>query len=303
MIRLQTRTQDGAGTSVAGAPGRSPAVTTLPRFVLLPGLDGSSELARRFVDARPGGTTVDAASLPREPLASYSELAERLLPSLPHEPFVLIGNSFSGPLALRLASVARPLAVVLCATFVRPPVPERPFLDGPLSFLTRVRPPAPAASVFLTGGDIELACQVVQAVRCLPRDVLAARARMVLEVDAIRDLSSYAGPLLYLRATEDLVVVRDQLSSLRRARADLVWHDVEAPHLILQTQPRQCWRHVVDFTKSLPEAAHGINPQPAPRGSENETSRSARRRSSHTKNRFRFSMVQGNICSRGTSCE
>jgi len=214
-------------------------------IVLLPGLDGSSELSRRFLDVKPAGSDVMALALPHEPFDSYAELAERLLPSLPSGPALLIGNSFSGPLALRLANLVPAAGLVLCTTFVTAPVPR--VFARPLSLLAGVSPSALGASILLTDGDIELAEDLALAVARVPRHVVASRIRLVMNADATGDLARCTCPLLYLRATNDLLISERQLALIREIRPDVESRDLDAGHLVLQALPRSAWAHIDDF--------------------------------------------------------
>jgi pimeloyl-[acyl-carrier protein] methyl ester esterase len=212
----------------------------------LPGLDGSAALAQRFLMVKPAGARVLALSLPREPCASYGALAQTLAPQLPDGPLVLIGNSFSGPLALALARLRPPLGLILAATFVSPPAPRwlgRP----PWSLFSKLRPSALGASLLLTGGDIELAEQVTLAVGWLSPAVIESRVRLVLEADATDDLAACPCPLLYLRASRDAVIPDAEPERIRRVRPDIEVQLLEAPHLVLQASPRWSWHHIGRF--------------------------------------------------------
>lgn len=113
---------------------------TLP-LLLLPGLDGTGRLYDEFSAALPSQIDLRPLSYPADEALGYDELAERVRSELPTEPWVLIGESFSGPLALKLAA-ERPaglMGLVLVATFGRRPLPIPAWLVPTLAF--RVTPP------------------------------------------------------------------------------------------------------------------------------------------------------------------
>src|SRR5438874_1223572 len=116
---------------------------------------------------------------------------------------VLVAESFSGPLALRLAS-ARPSrikAVVLCASFVCLPAPRwLRHLVGPLLF--RLPMPAPAVRRFMTGRSASdsLVREVRNSIRRVRPHVLAQRMREILDVDCADALRQCPAPVLYLAA-------------------------------------------------------------------------------------------------------
>jgi len=99
-------------------------------LVLLPGLDGTGKLLTTFVQAlaqvlcAPWETQVIA--YPKDEPLGYDELERRVRGALPDDrPFVLLAESFSGPIAIRIAaSPARAMrGVILCGTFARNPYP------------------------------------------------------------------------------------------------------------------------------------------------------------------------------------
>src|SRR5688572_6495247 len=89
--------------------------------VLLPGMDGSGSLFDDFIAAL-GTRTITIAYPPDRPL-NYEQLERFVESSLPGEPYILLGESFSGPIAIRLASRCLPnlQAVVLVCTFATLP--------------------------------------------------------------------------------------------------------------------------------------------------------------------------------------
>lgn len=217
-------------------------------YVLLPGLDGTGALFRRFLAFSPLGANVTCVAFPRDRVLSYDELSELVVEALPTGPFVLVGESFSGPLALRVARRRRPLGVALCAAMVRAPTPHR-LAAAPLSFFLGASPPVSLVKVFLTGGDGELAVELVNAVSTVEREVVASRIRMVLTADAIPDAVACSCPLAYLRATRDFVVGSGQAEAMRKARNDVIVADIDGPHLLLQKAPEACWSRIRAFAE------------------------------------------------------
>src|SRR5688500_4590733 len=97
---------------------------TQPALILLPGLDGTGNLFEKFAACAPSDWPLRTLQLPSERPRASLELAGSLLAQLPKASGALIAASFSGPLAILLANrCSRVRAVVLCATFVRRPLP------------------------------------------------------------------------------------------------------------------------------------------------------------------------------------
>jgi pimeloyl-ACP methyl ester carboxylesterase len=214
--------------------------------ILLPGLDGTGVLSERFVAVAPSEWSVRALPLPADRPRGYLELADYLLPLLPSGRFALIAQSFSGPLAILLAN-RRPnvCAVVLCATFVQPPLPR--LLAAVPRLLKWARPPSLALRAFMSGGDARLANAVLGGIHEIPGDVLAARIAAALSVDVRQELEKLAQPLLCLRATRDRLISERSTRIIRALKPSAELASVDGPHLILQASPAESWRQIEPF--------------------------------------------------------
>jgi pimeloyl-[acyl-carrier protein] methyl ester esterase len=210
-------------------------------LVLLPGLDGSGVFFRPLVRRLPRGWDAVVASYPARDELGYDELMPRARALLPTDrPFVLLGESFSGPLSIRLAAEAPPglQALVLCATFARCPVRGRPSwlarLSRPLLFqpfralsILRGRVGAGSGSVDLTRRAL---AEVTPA-------VLARRLRAVLQVDVSAELRACPAPILYLQGTRDRVVGAHNARYVQAVRPDAKIERIPSSHMVLQRNP------------------------------------------------------------------
>ena len=97
-----------------------------PMLVVLPGMDGAARLLGEFAAAMQPIADVQLIDLPNDRVLGYNELVDRIREQLPeNRPFFLLGYSFSGPIAIRLAA-ERPnglVGLILCCTFARTPRP------------------------------------------------------------------------------------------------------------------------------------------------------------------------------------
>ena len=92
---------------------------------MLPGLDGTGALLEDFAAALAGHFDVEVIAYPHDELLGYSQLCGLVRMRLPQQDYVLIAESFSGPVGLALAA-ERPAglkALVLCASFARIDLP------------------------------------------------------------------------------------------------------------------------------------------------------------------------------------
>ena len=84
----------------------------LPELVLMPGLDGSGALFAGLLRAAPQELSLSVLRYPDEGRQDYPALQAYLAPELAarRRPYVLVAESFSGPLALRIGADHPPRA-------------------------------------------------------------------------------------------------------------------------------------------------------------------------------------------------
>jgi pimeloyl-[acyl-carrier protein] methyl ester esterase len=126
------------------------------RLVLLPGLDGTGELFAGFLRVLPTSLDTTVVSYPTNIFLPYSELLQLVRDAVPKaEPFVLLAESFSTPLALKYAATSPPnlAAVVICAGFARSPIMGwSGFVKAVAKpWFFKLRPPQSVLEYFLVG--------------------------------------------------------------------------------------------------------------------------------------------------------
>ena len=186
-----------------------------PLLVLLPGMDGTARLFQRFDAALRVQTAIatQAIAYPAAPL-DYAALEAFVRERLPrNRPFVVLAESFSGPLGAALRADPPPgmRALILCCSFVRNP---RPLL-APLRHLLGLVPfgalPGFALRQVLLApcSTPPLQTELAAALAQVPPSVLRQRLRAVLEIrekDASPSFARGSLPVLYLRARHDRLV-------------------------------------------------------------------------------------------------
>jgi len=223
---------------------------------MLPGLDGTGELFRPLLDVMPRDLRTRVVAYPTQRALSYADLLGVIEAQLRDErDAVLVAESFSGPLALWYAAAHadRVRAVILCASFVRPPLPRwlRRFC---VPVLFRVPPTGMAIRRLMVGGDATepLVRAVKEAIKQVSPGVMAGRLREIMGVDAVAALRDCRAPLLYLAATNDALVGRRGVDGVRAVRPDVRVRYVEGPHLLLQREPVRAWAEIRQFLNRLP---------------------------------------------------
>jgi pimeloyl-ACP methyl ester carboxylesterase len=221
------------------------------RILLFPGLDGTGRLFERFIAAAPADVSLTSIPLPIDVL-SHDDLVERFLSTIPiDENTILLAESYSGPLAVRLAEQRRPRALVFCNSFVSPP---RSRLLGWFArpVLLRVTLPPFLVRRYLVGRDAddELVREVASTIASVPPAALASRFRSLLEVDEAAIFSRCGVPVLYLRGTHDRVLSDASLRRMEAVRPVAVAR-VAGPHLLLQANPTGAWKAIESFLGGL----------------------------------------------------
>jgi pimeloyl-ACP methyl ester carboxylesterase len=223
------------------------------RWILLPGMDGIGRF-RSFREALGAGVDCRALSYPPDLPLGYDALTERVRESLQEEAdYALIAESFSGPIAIRLAA-ERPAglrALVFAASFCRPPVHgvPRAILQGLGPSLFRIRPPLFLVKHFLlgSGASQRVVDDLYASVDQVSAETFALRLQEILRVNVCSKLAEVSVPLLYLRATRDRMVGESGLEAVRARCPHLELHQIEAPHMVLQTHPAAAVAAIRDF--------------------------------------------------------
>lgn len=235
------------------------AAVRLPRLVLLPGLHGTDHAFAPLLHALPDKILTTVISYPGDQRLSYEDLLSFIRARLPvDEPFVLLGESFSGPLAIRIA-VEKPVGlrgVILAATFVRKPVWWLPGWIGPLlpAWPFRVFPLWVQLRVLTSGrSSPELQRHFRIALSGVKPQVLAHRVAEVLKVDVVREFQRIQIPLLVLAGRYDRTVPGRNLKLLRQLRSDLQVEMIDSDHLVLQTEPQRAAGAIQRFVLSVCE--------------------------------------------------
>jgi pimeloyl-[acyl-carrier protein] methyl ester esterase len=231
------------------------------KLVLLPGLDGTGLLFRPLVEVLPPEIEPTVVRYPDDPTLGYRELMPMVLKSLPCDgAFAILGESFSGPMAIR-AAAARPdglVAVILAATFAQSPHPYIPPWAGSLvpSASLRLFPPFVKFKMLLAGyGTPELRKIMAEALSLVSARTLAHRLRGVIRVDVSSELRACQAPILYLCGDRDYVVPPRNGAAIERLQPSTRRVVFPAPHMVLQTQPVLAAQEISAFLAAAADKA------------------------------------------------
>ncbi|HEX7803904.1 MAG TPA: alpha/beta fold hydrolase [Pseudoxanthomonas sp.] len=220
---------------------------------LLPGLDGTGRLYSRLAADLAADFDVRVIDYPVDDFGGYRALAEKLAPRLPQDrPFLIVAESFAGPLAVLLAAALPPglRGVVIAASFLRNPVAQAGLLSQVLRFLPAwVPPPLPVLEAILMDGwkDAEVKRELEASLRLVKPKVLKARLMAALLVDVRVEFQRIIAPVLYLRANRDRLLQSGVEKEFAMSEAWRV--DVDAPHFVFQAVASQAAGVIRDFLR------------------------------------------------------
>jgi pimeloyl-ACP methyl ester carboxylesterase len=241
-----------------------------PQLVLLPGLDGTGKLFAEFLKALDLRASANVVPYPPDVPLGYDELEPLVRAALPTQgPFVLLGESFSGPLAIRIAANPPPALVglILCVTFASNPYPL-------LAWARRLAPLLPLKSMprwlraplmWGSASPSKAPRQSERAMAGVDTAVIRCRIAALLSVDETAALAKISMPTLVLCATRDRVVSKAASMRIMRGIRHAQRLDVDGPHLLLKTRPQECAAAVLSFIREGQTARPAVA-APAVRG-------------------------------------
>lgn len=226
-----------------------------PTLVLLPGLDGTGKLFANFLKALDLSVKTQVVSYPPDVPLGYDELERLVRATLPsHEPFVLLGESFSGPLAIRIA--ARPpsnlAGLVLCVTFASNPYPNLAWARRFAAFLPLKSLPRWMRAPLMWGSasPSKAPRQSERAMAGVDIPVIRRRIAELLQVDETAALARISLPVMVLCAARDRVVSKAATMRMLRGIPHARPVEVDGPHLLLQTCSQECAAAVLTFIRA-----------------------------------------------------
>jgi pimeloyl-ACP methyl ester carboxylesterase len=228
-------------------------------LVLLPGMDGTGQLFTPFVAALGCEFNVKVVAYPTAAPLGYEELESVARAALPTEgPYVILGESFSGPIAVSLAASGSPglKGLVLCCSFVRNPRPAFSGLRSLVAVLPLALAPVSLLGRLLLGRFSTSALQAALAKSLSQVSPSAIRARLqaVLSVNVSAKLSAVKVPVLYLRASRDSVVPASASALVAKLSPRTRVVELEAPHFLLQAAPAKAAQEVGAFVREVQNA-------------------------------------------------
>ncbi len=221
-------------------------------------MDGTGLLFEPILRLLKESTPPMVVSYPSDRVLGYEQLQSYVVSVLPaKEPYVLIAESYSGPIAARIAATHPPMmrGLVLSATFIRKPRGwlgdwSRLFI-GPYLFRQSWTHFIAEALLKWQGFTKEQIKLVVGALEHVRPEVLAARLKEALDVDAFEDLRRCNVPVLCLYAERDLVLADRCHKLIGKANPRVKLVGLDTPHFLLQAKPAEALYEIQRFVQTL----------------------------------------------------
>ena len=225
-------------------------------LVLLPGMDGTGKLFGPLLQQLPSHITPEIIRYPTSDKLSYQDLTELAREQVPRkQPYLLLGESFSGPIAISLAASAGAhlKGVILSCTFARNP---RQFLSK-FGVLVPSLPihawSMPLLNQLLMGSynDPDISNQLYEAISLVSPEVMRYRLDEVMRVDETQALKSINKPIIYLQGRQDYLVPASAAQTIMQFAKKAEMIAMDAPHLLLQVAAKEAAMHINKFVEKV----------------------------------------------------
>lgn len=228
----------------------------MPTLILLPGMDGTGLLFDAFKRALGTTARIRVIGYPADEPLGYEALQLFVKSALPdNEPFFLLAESFSGPIAIEIAAMRNPQlqGLILCCTFARNPRPRLAWSEFLISFVPFKWVPNLAMSHFLLGRFATPVARqaIARAVALVRPAVMRTRARAVMAVDVSGHLPRIRVPILYLRAADDRLVPASACAYIQELSPTARVSVINGPHCLLQVASDEAAAVVSAFLREV----------------------------------------------------
>lgn len=236
---------------------------TTPLLVLMPGLDGTGVLFERFVAELPSEIRTRIVNYRNDAAQSLEAHAAAASAILANESVVLLAESFSGLVALKLLGEhkVRVEKVIFIASFAKAP---RRYLN----VLTRLFPtlvrgikfiPRALWRIFCLGtraSDADVAWLKSVLARANP-EVIAHRLKLVASARLV-PCGRIGVPAFYLQGIGDRLVPARAARALGALFKEFTVLRIDGPHFLLQAAPRECAETIAKLVLDAPDTVGRI---------------------------------------------
>ena len=217
-------------------------------------MDGTGKLFEPFCHLLSAETVV--IPLPQSGSQSYENLANYVEAQLPTEDFIIVAESFSGPIAALLSykKLTNLKGIVFVATFLSCPAPALIFLAKLVSLKMLLNTPFAKflISRFLLG-DFDYS-MFIAAIKEAPNSILKERLALISNLKIATEYSFV--PSIYLIASSDYLVSSKQSNLFKEKFKNLQIEYIKGTHFLLQSNPKGCSEIINNFLASSLKPQH-----------------------------------------------
>lgn len=232
-----------------------PSVPATRRLILLPGFDGTGLLFEPIRQYLEHYFQLEVVSFDNS--TTFDDYIDRVLTQIGDQPCCLLAESFSGPIALRIAAnhADKIDAVILSTTFI-----ETPY--KPICRIAAKLPDLILQNVLLlktlvktlclnNTHDKRLANKVINIVKTLPAKTIKQRLQILSSYSSLDSQPTGDISWLCLHATDDRIVGEKQTRELIAMLSKPIVTEINGPHLLLQAAPKTCANTIIKFHQQL----------------------------------------------------
>jgi len=233
---------------------------------MLPGLDGTGLLFKPLIDLLPAHLKPIVVNFPIDKKLGYEDLLPLVIKALPkNEPFVLLGESFSGPLSILVAATQPQglIGIILCASFITCPQHLVPKWSEKLVYETPFRVSSMIVKAISFFGWY-YSDEFKRALSLVKPEVFAHRVKEVIKVNVVAELEKCRLPILYLQGKNDFLVPSSNFDKIKKLKPDVKCAQLETSHMVLQTKPNEAVSLINNFIRIIinkfnknPNASYG----------------------------------------------
>ena len=223
-------------------------------LVLLPGLNGTIGLFKPLIECAQGCFDVLPLAYPTHEKKTYSELVLNVSSQIQKikGPYILVGESFSGPISLFLTE-KKPhglLGVVMVASFVSAPNYQfGKYLPWKFGFSLAV-PLYKIRSAVSSKENRSFIAAISRELEQVAPYVLAHRIQEIFSVNAVEALKTCCYPIVYFRGVKDYVVPKKNLNKIISIKPGVKVVEFNTQHFLLQSKPEQAVSELQVFESS-----------------------------------------------------
>ena len=224
-------------------------MTEKPILHLFPGFDGSGRFFEPLAAALAPDVETQIHTLPLEGPQDYDTLVGTFASEI-NRPCFLLGESFSGPLSIRLAATKPDLVrgLILSTTFSKTPFPPlvREMMAMSAGWRNFVPFQREFSKLFIVNDTDKLSVdEIEEEMEKLSPATIQKRAEACVHVDVSNTLGDLEQKVLILKAAKDRVIGTGNYFPVKPTQCtEMV---IDSPHMLLQAETEQCAEIIKKF--------------------------------------------------------